>query len=138
MRWSAWTCSTCFAFRRTVRRGGRGAWAPGGCRGGRGTGGGGGGGWLWVPRRVWRGVLSAAAAYCERRRAMLIVDPPKDWTSAVVARAKIANVATDYVGTRSRNAALYFPRLRRDGGVETFAPSGAIAGVIAKTDAQRG
>ena len=46
-------------------------------------------------------------------------------------------------GDAARNAALYFPRVRqadplRDGQIDTFAPCGAVAGVMARTDAQRG
>lgn len=87
-----------------------------------------------VQANVW----SAAAAYCERRRAMLIVDPPSAWTTKDLAVAGVAAI-----GTTSANAALYFPRVRmanteRDNQIETFAPCGVIAGVIARTDAQRG
>ena len=43
----------------------------------------------------------------------------------------------------SKNAAVFFPRLRQpnplqDNQVETFAAAGAVAGVMARTDAQRG
>src|SRR5207253_9044622 len=43
----------------------------------------------------------------------------------------------------SKNAALFFPRLRqpnplRDNQAEDFAPCGAVAGVFARTDATRG
>jgi len=87
-------------------------------------------------------LVSAAAAYCEKRRAMLVVDPPKDWTDKTKAVSGFNDV-DDKVGTRSRNAALYFPRLRQpnplhDNQMETFAPCGAVAGVFARTDAQRG
>lgn len=88
-------------------------------------------------------LVSAAAAYCEKRRAMLIVDPPKDWKDKTTARDKFNDANNDNVGTRSRNAALYFPRLYqpnplRDNQMEVFAPCGAIAGVYARTDGQRG
>ncbi|HXI23149.1 MAG TPA: hypothetical protein VNG71_04675, partial [Pyrinomonadaceae bacterium] len=56
-------------------------------------------------------LVSAAAAYCEKRRAMLIVDAPLDWTSKDKARDKFNDANNDNVGTRSKNAALYFPRL---------------------------
>lgn len=87
-----------------------------------------------VPADVW----GAAAAYCERRRAMLIVDPPSGWLTKDQALAGIGAL-----GTNSANAALYFPRVRmvnneRDGQIETFAPCGVVAGVIARTDGQRG
>lgn len=84
-------------------------------------------------------VTSAATAYCERRRAILLVDPPSDWTSV---KAATDNIAAG-VGDVSKNAAIYFPRLLqpnplRDGQVEAFAPGGAIAGLYARTDAERG
>lgn len=89
------------------------------------------------------GVVAAAAAYCEKRRAMLIVDAPKSWTTKDAAREGFTDADNDNVGTRSRNAALFFPRLSlpnplRDNQYETFAACGAVAGVFARTDATRG
>ncbi|HLH72143.1 MAG TPA: phage tail sheath subtilisin-like domain-containing protein [Chloroflexota bacterium] len=83
-------------------------------------------------------VITAAATYCESRRAMLLVDPPSSWTTVATATAGLASV-----GTNSQNAALFFPRIRavnplRENQVEDFTPSGAIAGIMARTDAQRG
>jgi len=88
-------------------------------------------------------LVSSAAAYCEKRRAMLLVDAPKDWTSKDVAKTKFTDANNDNVGTRSRNAALYFPRLLQpnplhDNQPETFAACGAVAGTYARTDTQRG
>lgn len=84
-------------------------------------------------------VIAAAAAYCEKRRALLLIDPPSGWTDKDKAKAGLPKD----VGTSSKNAAVYFPRLRqpnplRDNQIESFAPCGAVAGVIARTDAQRG
>ncbi|VWX50917.1 phage tail sheath C-terminal domain-containing protein [Novosphingobium sp. 9U] len=84
-------------------------------------------------------VLSAAVAYCERRRAILLIDPPSTWASVKAASDGIV----DAVGDVSKNAAIYFPRLLqpnplRDGQVEIFAPAGAIAGLYARSDAERG
>jgi phage tail sheath protein FI len=84
-------------------------------------------------------VIAQAAVYCEQRRAMLLVDPPSGWTTKDAAKAGIGAG----VGTTSKNAALFFPRLReadpqRDGQLEDFVPCGAVAGVFARTDAQRG
>jgi phage tail sheath protein FI len=88
-------------------------------------------------------LVSAAAAYCEQRRAMLIVDPPKKWTTKAEAIKEFNDPATDYIGTRSRNAALYFPRLQEanplhDNQIETFAGCGTVAGIWARTDTDRG
>ena len=87
-----------------------------------------------TPMNVW----TAAATLCAEERALLVVDAPRDWT---VANAP-ANVATFSAITR-RNAALYFPRVRatdplRDNQLEDFAPCGVIAGIMARTDANRG
>ena len=83
-------------------------------------------------------LLPAAAAYCEERRAMLIVDAPSSWTTKDLARAGVAAL-----NLTSKNAALYFPRLGRvnplhENRVEVFAPCGAVAGVFARTDTTRG
>jgi phage tail sheath protein FI len=88
-------------------------------------------------------LVAAAAAYCETRRAFLIVDPPSDWTQKSTAVTKFSDSQTDWVGTRSKNAAMFFPRLveanpLRDNQMETFVPCGAVAGVFASTDANRG
>lgn len=86
-------------------------------------------------------VVNAAAAYCESRRAMLLVDAPMDWTTAEIAKQEFA-AAQDCVGTRSRNAALYFPRLVEvnpvDGELQVIPASGAVAGVYARMDSTRG
>ena len=79
-----------------------------------------------------------AVAYCVKRRAMVVVDPPAAWNEA----SNVLGHITDVV-TRSPNAALYFPRIRaadplRQNRLRDFAPCGVVAGVIARTDAARG
>jgi uncharacterized protein len=88
-------------------------------------------------------LISAAATYCEKRRAMLLVDAPKDWTSKTIAKTKFLSTNPDFVGTRSRNAALYFPRINeantlQNNQLQTLGAGGAVAGLYAQTDAQRG
>jgi len=86
------------------------------------------------------GLLATAATYCEeRRRAILLIDPPSDWSDSRIASTGISTG----IGTHSENAALYFPRLKqgnplRNNELEEFVPCGAVAGVCARTDAQRG
>ncbi|HKP73496.1 MAG TPA: phage tail sheath C-terminal domain-containing protein [Pyrinomonadaceae bacterium] len=87
-------------------------------------------------------LVATASAYCEKRRAMLIVDPPSAWRDKSAARTAFLD-PSDKIGTRSRNAALYFPRLLeanplRDNQIEEFTPCGAVAGLMARTDAARG
>ncbi len=84
-------------------------------------------------------VTTAAASYCEARRAMLIVDPPSNWNTKALAKTGM-NAG---VGTTSKNAAIFFPRLRQpnpenDNQIEDFVPCGAVAGIFSRTDAQRG
>jgi phage tail sheath protein FI len=85
----------------------------------------------------------AAAAYCLARRAMYIVDPlmawdePSDLTGANGLDSAIWGLS------RSTNAALYFPYVRlpdplQENRLADFAPCGAVAGIIARTDGQRG
>jgi phage tail sheath protein FI len=88
-------------------------------------------------------LISNAAAYCEKRRAMLLVDPPSAWDDKTEAVEAFTDESQDNVGTRSRNAALYFPRIRQpnplhDNQVEEFVPCGVVAGIYARTDTQRG
>ncbi len=87
-------------------------------------------------------LISDAAAYCEKRRAMLLVDPPSGWNSTTTAKTHFTQ-PLDEVGTRSKNAALFFPRLKqpnplRNNQMEEFVPCGAVAGIFARTDTQRG
>jgi uncharacterized protein len=92
---------------------------------------------------VGSGVVTAAAAYCEQRRAFYIVDSPSSWTSKATAVSQFTDPVTDHIGTRSDHAAIFFPRIMEtnplhDNQVETFAPCGATAGIFARTDANRG
>ena len=88
-------------------------------------------------------LISDAASYCEKRRAMLLVDSPSEWKSKTKAVEKFTDSTTDHVGTRSKNAALFFPRLKkpnplRNNQIEEFAPCGTIAGLFSRMDTQRG
>jgi phage tail sheath protein FI len=85
-------------------------------------------------------LMGKAASYCEGRRAMLLVDPPSSWNSKDTAKNLLENPG---VGTNSHNAMIYFPGLMEPNPMhgnqmETFPPSGAVAGIFARTDAQRG
>ncbi len=87
------------------------------------------------------GTWATAASYCEKRRAMLVVDAPGGWNDKDDAKDPVSGVAA--VGTNSKNAAVFFPRLRQpnplhDNQMETFASCGAVAGVFARTDTNRG
>jgi uncharacterized protein len=90
-----------------------------------------------LPPAVW----AEAAAFCAQQRAFLLVDPP----AALDATTLPGWVTGDggLTGSTMRNAAIYFPRIRRPdplrGGATTvFAACGAVAGTYARTDGARG
>jgi hypothetical protein len=90
-----------------------------------------------VPDHVYQEAMS----YCAKRRAMLLVDPKNGWLSVSVAQTGVSGMNLN--GDAARNAAIYFPRIKQadpklDGQIETFVPCGLIAGVMARTDVQRG
>lgn len=87
------------------------------------------------PNDVW----TAALAYCTSRRAMLIIDPPPTVDDL--------NAAVDWISAgltvKGPNAVAYFPRLRASDALDDFkprlfAPGPALAGVLARTDGERG
>jgi phage tail sheath protein FI len=73
---------------------------------------------------------------------MLILDPPADWTDAAAAEQGAQLGPYGLNGWRARNAAIYFPRLRKLnsllGMVEATPPAGLIVGAYARMDEQRG
>lgn len=91
------------------------------------------------------GVYEAAAKFCTDERAMLIMDPPKDWVGKAK-KGKVANIKlSDYYafGDSGRNAAIYFPRIVKadpmlKGAPGVFPACGMIAGIMSATDVKRG
>jgi len=77
--------------------------------------------------------LLVGARYCKERRALLIVDPPSDWYTADDALQGMRNWNLD-----TENALMYFPRVlaldKLRGHFESFAPCGAVAGMLARCD----
>ncbi|MGZ4734599.1 MAG: phage tail sheath C-terminal domain-containing protein [Acidimicrobiia bacterium] len=85
-------------------------------------------------------VLTEAIEYCTKRRAFMLIDAPEQITDFAQAQTWIGSGASPL---RSRNAALFFPRMRQpdslmNGVVRTFPVAGAMAGLYARTDAERG
>jgi hypothetical protein len=77
--------------------------------------------------------LLVAARYCKERRALLIVDPPSVWQTADDALAGLRDW-----NFSNENALMYFPRVlahdKLRGHFESFAPCGAVAGMLARYD----
>lgn len=88
--------------------------------------------------------LTDALAYCKKRRAILIVDPPSAWNDKNDPASLTSGVDSAAFGlARDKNAVLYFPRILcadplQENRQAAFAPCGAVAGIIARTDASRG
>ncbi len=106
-------------------------------------------------------VLSHATAFCERKRAFLIMDPPRDnsaddsvpWYSSqpaiLMEDTMVGNTSRETIPT-SPNSALYFPYLTTNDPITGLSvnpvtnypyeipPSGTIAGIYANTDLTRG
>lgn len=82
---------------------------------------------------VGMSVLMIAARFCKEHGALLIVDPPYAWHTADDALAGLREW-----GITSENALMYFPRIlahdKLRGHFESFAPCGAVAGMLARTD----
>ena len=81
--------------------------------------------------------LANAFAYCKTRRAILLIDPPAATNTVAGAQTHLTAL------TKDENAAFFFPRVLapkalKENKLEAFAPCGAVAGVLARTDASRG
>ncbi len=102
---------------------------------------------LCIPRAVaddvsdtqTRAIYSAALAFCERKRAFLLIDLPGKLNEM----PEIKEWLGEHDEFRHKNAALYFPRTHIPDPVNEFrlrsvAASGTIAGIYSRTDSQRG
>jgi hypothetical protein len=98
------------------------------------------------PDDTWRIELyNTAAVLCQSNYAMLILDPLSQWALDTQA-GLTSSISIDQLGTygpEGEYAAVYFPLLVEgnpllNGQLGYFAPSGAIAGIMARTDTNRG
>jgi len=97
-----------------------------------------------IPGVADSSIWSEAEAFCERKLAFLILDPPKQ-DSADGYGNTLPLIATDMASSvipKSTNGALYFPYLESDdpltGNTLQLPPSGFVAGLYATTDNNRG
>jgi len=93
------------------------------------------------PTDVSKPLIAAADTYCKKRRAMLIVDPHSTWKTMQTASDRFSDLS--YPDSTSSSAALFFPRLNQanplmKNQIEEFVPCGTVAGIFARTDAERG
>lgn len=78
---------------------------------------------------VYESAVAAVAAYCAKRRAFFIVDPPADWTSVDAVASGIGRIAPIV----KENGAIYWPPLANG---EALSP--AVAKVYIATDQASG
>lgn len=88
-------------------------------------------------------VVTAAATYAKGRRAVYLVDPPSSWTSLQTALTQFPLMNFGISTDTSDSAIMFFPRILEpnpliDNQLDTFVPCGVMAGIFARTDAQRG
>ena len=88
-------------------------------------------------------VWSDALSYCQKRRAMLLIDPPSTWTNAQTAYQQLTGALPPPSVVRDPNSAMYFPWAYfadplQQGRPRLFAPSATAAGVMATIDSKRG
>ena len=94
---------------------------------------------LCVPGETSNAVLAKLEGFCRARRAFLIVDTPQTASFASLQNGPDPSIA----GDNGANAALYFPWVQaadplQGNRIAEFPPSALVAGIYARTDAQRG
>lgn len=94
---------------------------------------------LCLPGVTTSSVLGEAVAYCEERRAFLLIDPPPTATKPDAMEKVVSG--TDL--PKSDHAAVYYPWLKisdplKNGKLRSVPPCGTIAGLFARTDSTRG
>lgn len=77
--------------------------------------------------------VNSALDYCRRQNAFYVIDPAPGLNPAQL------RAAANLLRAQGAHGAVYWPRLvTADAGPDGFGPSGAMAGVMARTDATRG
>lgn len=91
-----------------------------------------------APPQAFYGI---ASAYCQTRRAFLVMDPPAAWTTVQKAIDPFNGINNLRIGLVNDHAAVYYPNLvinNSDGTTTQVGPAGAIAGLMARIDVSRG
>lgn len=107
---------------------------------------------LLIPGVVDNKVVSTALSFAERKRAFAILDPPPQALASGASNAHpspiqywmtgLGGSSSGYMLPTSQNGAIYFPYLVSTDPITSrsipVAPSGFVAGIYARTDADRG
>lgn len=89
----------------------------------------------------YRSLWGPASRYCAENRAFLLIDPPDSWyTSFTNVTDPTVGIRKLRIGVVKDHAAVFYPRIvvGESGLLRQVGPSGAIAGLMARTDSERG
>lgn len=78
-----------------------------------------------------------ASVFCQQERAFLIMDPPASWQGV---QTPLNEISDQRIGLVADHAAMHYPmiRINHQGRELDIGPSGAMAGLYARIDGQRG
>lgn len=85
-------------------------------------------------------IASAASIYCKNHRAFLLMDAPSDWSKSGNLNQDEVDYGQIRTGIVKDQTAIFYPRVifSDAGNKKPIGPSGMIAGLMARTDTQRG
>lgn len=85
-------------------------------------------------------LIGPASFYCDQHRAFLLVDAPNSWTNIDLPVADASAVNSLRALVVKDHSAVFYPKVQySDAGLKKLiGPSGMIAGLMARTDSQRG
>jgi Bacteriophage tail sheath protein len=93
-----------------------------------------------VSEATYLQLIGPASIYCDQHRAFLIVDAPDSWTNVDIPVADATAVNSLRALVVKKNSAVFYPKVQYSdlGLKKLIGPSGMIAGLMARTDSQRG
>jgi Bacteriophage tail sheath protein len=93
-----------------------------------------------VDESTYSQIIGPASIYCNQHRAFLLIDGPDSWTDGSVPVADATAVNTLRALVVKDHSAIFYPKVQySDAGLKKLiGPSGMIAGLMARTDSQRG
>src|SRR5262245_2792562 len=93
-----------------------------------------------IDENEYQQLFTPASTYCEKKRAFLLIDAPPSWTQGERMDADANKVNSLRAGIVKQNSAIFYPRVKYSdvGIIKPIGPSGMIAGLMARTDSQRG
>src|SRR5689334_20300456 len=93
-----------------------------------------------VDENTYRQIVGPASIYCNDHRAFLVLDAPDSWTNNNLPVADATAVNTFRALVVKDHSAVFYPKVQySDAGIKKLiGPSGIIAGLMARTDSQRG